>query len=565
MITAGISGIKTDDLTPAPTSPGPQAPPALAKTTRSTPRPRLSLAARRAIMLTFGLGSVLLAADIALVEINAGARVELAARLSAAALENVSADAAIAAFEPVARLLDDDMWIWITDRDGNLVTADVAAADAPFAGHLPGAASRRSIVGELGEIEVGVEQAAILGPVGWHILFGLFFLGIFAVGATRQLGGSRVEERAHALRSAIASETDGMAVWDTNQKLVTFNAHFADAGLVPPGLLRRGTTYIAFLDGLRLAGELTLMRSDRTGRRLRLVRAGAEAWDVRETFTGDGLLITRLIDDSERTRLRGEVAHLHIRVGELSDELQTQRVRGDAASRSKTLFLSQLSHSLRTPLNHIIGFADLLRHQSYGPLGDTRYLSYAGNIKQSGEALLDMLSNMLELAEFDSGQRVLAKEQIHLAELLDWTEGRYREQAKRAGINVVVERNEDVIILGDRLGLRRLIGSIVDNSLKFTPAGGSVTLAVWPSEDGVVLEFTDTGIGIASDTLTVLNTSFALSKDSRGNGIAIARAIAELSGGELQINSSPGVGTTVAVALPARPIERVHHDLHRVA
>ena len=504
--------------------------------------------------LAFGLCGIFVLADLALAQLSASKRVELTSRLVSAALETVEVEAVEVAFAPLARALDQDVWLTVTDRNGKpLITHGTDAEKAHAI--LPDVTAARSIAGPLGNVETSIGQQAVLAPVGLHALAAFALAGLLTLWRARRAVATDVRRRARALDTALALTDDSAIVWDTDNKLVAANAALARDALVAPALIRRGTPYARFLDGLRQAGDLSLIRSVPSGRQLRLTLASGETWHMHESLTEDGLLVTRLRNDRDRARLMSEVARLRNRIGEMADEVRTQRVRGDAASRSKTLFLGQLSHSLRTPLNHIIGFADLLHHQSYGKLGDPRYIGYASNIKQSGEALLDMLANMLELAEFDSGQRVLAKEQIRLDDLFDWAEARYREQAARAGIGFFVERCDERILFGDQANLKRLIGNVVDNSLKFTRAGGSVTLAAWPSEDGVVLEFTDTGIGIAPEMLTVLNTSFALGNESNGNGIAIARAIAELSGGQLQINSSPGIGTTVAVVLPAKPAQ----------
>ncbi len=512
---------------------------------------RLSASARAVFSLIMGLCGILIVADVINAQAEANRRVQLAAGLAAASFNAVLAENIETAFSSLSDALDDAMRVRVTDRDGTILISPASNASPAFFAPLPEITVKRNITGPLGAVEINLPQHAVMMPVAGRAVILIVLAGLFATFAARR--AERIDERtrAHALHVAVEMASDGAMIWDTRQTLVTASAILKDMALVSPALLKRGTRYQRFLDGLRQTGDLSLLSSTRKGRRLRFVLPFGETWDIEEDLTEDGLLVTRFTNESERVRLRREVSQLRARVGEMANEVQTQRVRGDAASRSKTLFLGQLSHSLRTPLNHIIGFADLLRHQSYGPLGDPRYLGYAGDIKQSGEALLDMLSNMLELAELDSGHRVLAREPQRLCDLFDWVAGRYGEQARRAGIILSLERNDSVVLIGDNLYLKRLMGNIVENSLKFTPAGGSLTLAAWPSSDGVVLEFTDTGIGIAPEALATLNTSSALDNSRKGNGLTVARAIAELSGGQLQINSSLGIGTTVAVVLPS--------------
>ena len=126
-----------------------------------------------------------------------------------------------------------------------------------------------------------------------------------------------------------------------------------------------------------------------------------------------------------------------------------------------------------------------------------------------------------------------------------------------AGITFVLGEASDAIVHGDRLGLSRMVGNIVENALRFTPSGGQVKLASFAASDGVVIEITDTGIGMSEDRLDSLSQPFALGDATftregigPGLGISIARAIAELSGGNLVIDSTPSLGTTVAISLP---------------
>src|SRR5690606_26552804 len=151
-------------------------------------------------------------------------------------------------------------------------------------------------------------------------------------------------------------------------------------------------------------------------------------------------------------------------------------------------FLAHLSHDIRTPLNHIIGFADLIRHQTYGPIGDARYLTYVDTIKGSGERLLGFFGSILELAELESGKRALREERIDVDDLLDATARRFRAQAARAGVALSVGPACGAGIVGDRFCLERMLANLVENALRFTPTGGKVGLAAYAAADGVVLE-----------------------------------------------------------------------------
>ncbi|HTM76842.1 MAG TPA: HAMP domain-containing sensor histidine kinase, partial [Devosia sp.] len=215
------------------------------------------------------------------------------------------------------------------------------------------------------------------------------------------------------------------------------------------------------------------------------------------------------------------------------------------------------SHDIRTPLNHIIGFADLMRHQTYGPLGDARYADYVQSIKTSGEHLLTSFATILDLAELESGQKALRSDPVPVDELIAGVVQRFRPQASRGGLRFAIGAASGAVLSGDRLGLQRMLGNIVENSLRFTPAGGKVTVAAFAAPDGVVIEVSDTGLGMSEERLQSLSHPFALGDATftregvgPGLGISIARAIAELSGGRIAIDSSLSLGTTVAISLP---------------
>jgi len=242
---------------------------------------------------------------------------------------------------------------------------------------------------------------------------------------------------------------------------------------------------------------------------------------------------------------------------ELLRRYHEAKIRADAADRAKVTFLAHLNHDLRTPLNHIIGFADLIGHQALGPLGDERYVTYANDISRSGKQLLVSLSDVLELAEFDSGAKVLSIQNVSVVSLFSALRARFEGAARRAGVHLDIKNPGEVRLNGDVMCLQRMLGNLVENAIRFTPAGGRIYVDAWIADDGIVLEVTDTGVGIAQTRIKTLSEPFnmddallARTKGGMGLGLAISRVIAELSGGQLAIQSTPGIGTTVAISLP---------------
>lgn len=236
---------------------------------------------------------------------------------------------------------------------------------------------------------------------------------------------------------------------------------------------------------------------------------------------------------------------------------QEQAIRAEEASRAKSAFLAHLSHDIRTPLNHIIGFAELIRQEAFGQLGNPRYYAYLDDIKSSGEWLRDSFAEVLELAELDAGRRELKAEPIPTATLFERLIDRFGATANRAAIDLQFVSAPDGAVLGDLNSLDRMFGNLIDNALRFTPRGGTVRITAWESGDTAVIEVTDTGVGISAERVEALGTpfnlgdaAFAREHGGLGLGLAISRAIAEQSGGSLAVDSTPPLGTTVAVSLP---------------
>ncbi len=267
--------------------------------------------------------------------------------------------------------------------------------------------------------------------------------------------------------------------------------------------------------------------------------------------------VTIITDISEEVRAKFDNNALERERQKLVRQCTADKLAAEAASRSKTTFLAHLSHDMRTPLNHIIGFADLVQHEPFGPLGDKRYIGYLGDIKRSGEALLNSFAAILELSELEAGNTLQNAEEIEVGAMLHGELAKYKSRATRIGVEFVDFANANGSIYADKNLISRMFDNLLDNALKFTPKGGKIAVNSWDASDGIVIEITDTGIGIPHERMALLNqpfvlgeSSFAKEENSLGLGISKARAIAELSGGRIHIDSAVGIGTTVLVTLP---------------
>jgi cell cycle sensor histidine kinase DivJ len=241
-------------------------------------------------------------------------------------------------------------------------------------------------------------------------------------------------------------------------------------------------------------------------------------------------------------------------------ELEAAQRRAEAANRAKSAFLANMSHELRTPLNAIIGFSELMQEKMFGPLGDPRYTEYAGLIHNSGRHLLDLITDMLDMAKIEAGKMVLTPERLELGEALDDCLHTLQAQATTAGITLSSDVTGHPVLLADRRAVKQVLLNLLSNALKFTTPGGQVTVSAWNAQGHGYVAVRDTGIGIAEDDLARLGNPFEQAKvnpmhaqGGTGLGLALVKALVEKHGGHCVIESQLGIGTTVIVDFPLAP------------
>jgi PAS domain S-box-containing protein len=248
--------------------------------------------------------------------------------------------------------------------------------------------------------------------------------------------------------------------------------------------------------------------------------------------------------------------------------LEQAKDQAEMASRAKSEFLANMSHELRTPLNAILGFAEIIRDRLLGPIAD-RYAEYAHDIHGSGTHLLGIINDILDLSKVEAGRLELIEEIVDIQSIVKGVTLLLRERVANAGLTLKVELPDTLLLIrADERKLKQVLMNLLANAVKFTPAGGMIT--VWASIDaqGLIMEVRDTGIGIAPEDVDRALSPFG-QVDSRlsrryegtGLGLPLARALAELHGGTLTLQSAPGQGTTVRIALPADRL--VEHEMRR--
>ncbi|GAA0530994.1 PAS domain S-box-containing protein [Rhizomicrobium palustre] len=239
-------------------------------------------------------------------------------------------------------------------------------------------------------------------------------------------------------------------------------------------------------------------------------------------------------------------------------EIKAARERAESASKAKSRFLANMSHELRTPLNAVIGFTDMMRQRTFGPLGNDKYEEYATLIYDSGQLLLDLISDMLDMAKIEAGKLELNIETVDFKGTVEDSVRMLRDRAEENGLELSVGLPADPLFVNaDKRAVKQIMLNLLSNALKFTPAGGSVGVSVTAQNGYAVLTVADTGIGIAADEINRLGHPFEqgngdpmIAKPGSGLGLALVRALTEKHGGSLRIESEEGVGTAVHVSFP---------------
>lgn len=265
-------------------------------------------------------------------------------------------------------------------------------------------------------------------------------------------------------------------------------------------------------------------------------------------------------------QLRQQTVSLESCVVERTQNLHDAMLAAESASVTKGEFLSTMSHELRTPLTYIIGMSATLLRWSFGDLND-RQRSYLHTIHQSGEQLLDIINNILEFVNLEAGRSLLNVSELSLNELIDTLARQYQELSEKREITFSVDSKiapDADTFRADASRLQQIIANLLHNAIKFTPAGGQVTLRGWREPQTAVFQIEDTGIGIPEsqkdvlfETFKQLESPFQRQYSGTGLGLAMTKRLVELHSGSIQVDSQVGQGSTFTVRLPVQVRPRV--------
>ncbi|WP_428696612.1 sensor histidine kinase [Stappia sp.] len=257
---------------------------------------------------------------------------------------------------------------------------------------------------------------------------------------------------------------------------------------------------------------------------------------------------------------RAEKDHLIAELEQANAISDEARRRAEEANLAKSRFLATMSHELRTPLNAILGFSEVMKNQLLGALDNPTYRDYAADIHNSGQHLLNLINEILDLSRIEAGRYELSEEAVPLAELLEDCKHMMAIRAKKKHISIVETYEADLPKLwADERAVRQMILNLMSNAVKFTPTGGEVQIkAGWTAGGGQYISIRDNGPGIPEDEIPIVMQAFGQgaiaiksAEDGTGLGLPIVQALVQMHGGKLELRSKLREGTEVIVTFPA--------------
>ncbi len=386
------------------------------------------------------------------------------------------------------------------------------------------------------------------------------------------------------LKDAVENISEAFVLWDTDSKLVLCNSKYQQFHSLPAHVCEPGTPYKVVTE----AAKEPLVRQfvpgqadDVSGARSIEVQFADGRWlHINERRTKDGGFVSV---GTDITALKQQEEHLLLsernlmitvrdlqkerqlaeeqsqRLAELADKYNSEKTRAEAANRSKSEFLANMSHELRTPLNAIIGFSEIMGQQMFGPLGSNKYGEYALDIRRSGQFLLDVINDILDMSKIEAGKIELEMEAVNPVALIEDVLRLVGPRAAEGKLTLLPQLEKSKAFTADRRALKQVFINLISNAIKFTPEHGTVTISTLRQGDMQRFEIADTGIGIPQRDLEKLGrpfeqveNQFTKSKGGSGLGLAISKSLVQLHSGTLSISSKVGKGTIVVVELPTK-------------
>jgi two-component system cell cycle sensor histidine kinase PleC len=372
----------------------------------------------------------------------------------------------------------------------------------------------------------------------------------------RQAQG-RAEAAESRLRDGIESLSEAFALWDRHGRLMLCNRTYGAMLRLTPHQLRPGASRDEVTELIRRGVKREL---EPTGGRYEVEMKDGRWLQVCERRTTEGGVVVTI---TETTALRRQQETRRLNEQQLADlarKYEVEKIRAESANRAKSEFLANMSHELRTPLNAINGFSEMMVGEMFGPMGDARYREYARDILSSGQHLLALINDILDMSKIEAGKMHLRFEPMSLEEVAEDTVRLVRGRAEAVGVSLTTAFPAVPEVEADYRAIKQVLLNLLSNAIKYTPRGGAITIAAAGAPDGrVVVSVRDTGIGIPQEDLARLARPFeqveshlARTTSGTGLGLALTKSLVEMHNGELTLESTPGEGTTVSFTLPVR-------------
>ena len=370
------------------------------------------------------------------------------------------------------------------------------------------------------------------------------------------------------LRDAIENISEAFVLWDPQNHLVVCNSKYQEFHSLNDRLVKPGTRYEEIVKAAQAPIVRTRLVSnddDHDGGNTFEVQLSDNRWlQINERRTKDGGYVSVGTDISflkhQEERLRERETELEQQAQqlvELAEKYSSEKTRAETANKSKSEFLANMSHELRTPLNAIIGFSEVMKTEMFGKLGSKKYREYSNDIHASGQYLLEVINDILDMSKIEAGRIKLDIEDCNVVEIIEDCRKIIHPRAKENSIKLTVMSICEDALKADGRALKQIILNLLTNSVKFTDAHGTIKISTHVKDTIMTFSITDDGIGIPEHDVEKLahpfeqvENQFTKSHDGSGLGLAISRSLVELHDGTLTIESEKGVGTTVSFTLP---------------
>ena len=384
------------------------------------------------------------------------------------------------------------------------------------------------------------------------------------VDVTEQRKLEEASQLAHMrLKDAVEAISEAFVIWDANNRLIMCNSTYQELNGLQEHEVEVGASYEEVMRAARRPMSTSKVKEDyqfKQDMHGYMLQLDDGRWlQVEKKRTNDNGWVSVGTDITMLKKNEAELKSKTEQLVELTTKLEQEKKRAEEANQTKSNFLANISHELRTPLNAIIGFSEIMNNGMFGELGSDKYKEYSSDIYESGNHLLALINNILDMSKIEAGRFDLKYELLNAETLLKDAIRTTSASADESKISVKLDVDSDLNFAADRRSMKQILLNIFSNAIKFSNENGTVTASAVRVNKNIVFEITDTGIGIPAKFISKLGQPFvqvgnsiSITSQGTGLGISIAQSLINLHCGKLKIESKEGVGTKVIIAIPLK-------------